>query len=320
MAGWASRQDEGSQEFHLLSDLVQGKATLRAAVEDIVKLTCEAVLTADEDDQEALRIHFGRLWSSVYEVAARTPPSGQAPLVDFMFELRQWEIPEPESEVLVRHHWHDQVRIWTDLPSIGINMRDICDGGKIQYMLPRFCLCPRAIVDTLPTDICFDLTATPVEQRRTENRIAFLAQFWAASPQDVLECIIDLATYSLWTFREAFECGPEPGAKSPAAIRGVCMWIVYAADRLWWNVTKERSLIENCGVHDRETKLLRRAIGVKRFDSFNRARWDYWIGVLEQWRDGKGDPSTAALVERAMLEVERVMDQGWRIREPERYA
>lgn len=141
---------------------------------------------------------------------------------------------------------------------------------------------------------------------------------------------VDFAVYSLWTFREAFEGGLEPIATSQAALRGACLWMIYAADRLWSNVVRDRSFgpshlhrvasVGTSSLSSKQKKQLERTISAQHWNGFNRARWDRWIAGIQLCRETPTDGTTTAMVERALEEVDRVMDQSWRIREPERYA
>jgi hypothetical protein len=51
----------------------------------------------------------------------------------------------------------------------------------------------------------------------------------------------------------------------------------------------------------------------------NQERWDIWVRGLVNERDIE-DEETKALVDRALKEVGKVEDQGWRIVEDEKYA
>ena len=125
---------EATREFHLIGELLQPNHRIIPTVNSIVKLTCDAVLADANGDSEALTRHLLPTLGSVLELAARTPPDKQQPLIDFLLQLRQWEIPDVTNETQLRHGEYYDARVWTDLPMLGITVRDLCDGGKKQHL------------------------------------------------------------------------------------------------------------------------------------------------------------------------------------------
>jgi len=187
------------------------------------------------------------------------------------------------------------------------------------------------ILDDIPGDCAnhnitdpSDSSPNPDEESQYYNKVAFLAQLTSSranfvpNPEEHLGPF-DFSLYALRDFRQAFESTAEPHAPTTTLLRSTALWMVYAADRLWANVEANRdhrhksSNSNPGGAGDAYAKTKKHWVG------FNRERWDIWVQGL---RNGVeiGDEETKGLVKRALEEVGRVEDQGWRVKDAEKFT
>jgi hypothetical protein len=130
---------------------------------------------------------------------------------------------------------------------------------------------------------------------------------------------LDFSLYALLAFRGAFEFTAEPRAPTPTMLRAVSLWMIYAAERLWANVhTKSDYRHKGSNSNPAEEGAAYRK-PKKGWIGFNQERWELWVKGLENGREAE-DEDVRALVERALKQVERVRDQGWRVKDEEKYA
>lgn len=124
---------DSTPEFAIICSLLSDPSSTSNAVNNIIKLTCEAVIAEHGNEEKvALGKHFQSTVGSVLELAARTSPNEQQSLLDFLLELRQWEVPDKEGELLLRYADYHDARVWMDLPMLGITVRDMCDEGQFK--------------------------------------------------------------------------------------------------------------------------------------------------------------------------------------------
>ncbi|KAF2188500.1 hypothetical protein K469DRAFT_660198 [Zopfia rhizophila CBS 207.26] len=232
------------------------------------------------------------------EVAARTAPSQQTALVEFLRKLQQQKVTDPATGQQLKYDEDYNKTVWTEVPNFGITVAD---------------------------DWNFDATdpsPTSEEATRYENKTAFFAQLTASPANSVPDPEnapgpFDFSLYALWAFREAFEFSKEPRAPTITSLRAACYWVIYAADRLWANVQMGRDFRhKSSGSNPADEGDAYRKKG---WVGFNWERWGVWVQGLENAREG-GDEETARLVRSALKEVERIMDQGWRVRDEEKFA
>lgn len=117
-------------ESRIISSLVHPKASGEAAIEQLLKLTSEAASqtsAASIAGGDPLSSHIKSVWRCLVEdVVANTTPSQQAPLIDFVRELRLQTVINPTTggpllyNLVADYH----VAVWTDLPLFGISVRD----------------------------------------------------------------------------------------------------------------------------------------------------------------------------------------------------
>jgi hypothetical protein len=95
--------------------------------------------------------------------------------------------------------------------------------------------------------------------------------------------------------------------------------MIYGADRLWANVQSKRDYRHrvsngNCA-KERKAYLKPK----KEWVGFNKERWEISVKGFENGKETE-DGELRVLVEEALKQVERVEDQGWRVKDGENYA
>jgi hypothetical protein len=164
----------------------------------------------------------------------------------------------------------------------------------------------------------------PKEKTQYLNKAAFLAQLtsvpanYVDNPEEE-PGPFDFSLYGLWAFREAFEFTAEPRARNTTMLHAASLWMIYAADRLWANVRAKRDFRHKIRNHNPAEEGDAYLKPKKGWGGFNKERWELWVKGLENGRDTT-DEEVRALVERALEQVERVEDQGWRVKDSEKYA
>src|SRR6185437_10550527 len=114
----------------------------------------------------------------------------------------------------------------------------------------------------------------PEQKKRWANLNAFLAQlsqaadFHYTAPNEPPNFHpIDKSLRAIWTISNALENEEHP-SKTPvntAARRAVCLWFIYAADRLWANVQNGRIYVRGFGAGP----------------GYKRERWNVWEQGLQ---------------------------------------
>lgn len=290
---------EDTREFRIISSLSQPNASAPAAVQQLLHLTFTAATSAATLQSDTLGEHLNNTFGSVMEVAAQTPPSQQGALVEFIQRLQQEKVVDPTTGQQLRYEEDYNKAVWSEVPNFGIT---VADGWNFE-----------------PADPSPD----PAEVSRYENQVTFLAQL-TNSPANTVPNPenepgpFDFSLYALWELRGAFEATEEPRAPTTTYLRSVCYWVMYAADRLWANVQAKRDFRHKAS-NSNPAEAGDAYHKKKNWVGFNRERWDIWMQGLENARDG-ADEATRGLVDKALKEVERVMDQSWRIREEEKFV
>jgi hypothetical protein len=95
--------------------------------------------------------------------------------------------------------------------------------------------------------------------------------------------------------------------------------MIYAADRLWANVQAKRDFRHKASNSNPAEEGRAYLKPKKGWVGFNKERWEIWVRGLENGKEVV-DEEVRALVERALEQVERVEDQGWRVRDDEKFA
>ncbi|KAH6681570.1 hypothetical protein B0J14DRAFT_576665 [Halenospora varia] len=289
---------EETQEFKIISSLTEPNASSSAATRQLLNLTFTVATAASNNQSNALGDHLNNTFGSLMEVAARTASSQQAALVEFLRELQQQKITDPATGQQLKFDEDYNKTVWTEVPNLGITVADEWN---------------------------FDATdSSPDAEEATcyENKSAFLAQLTASPANSVPDPEnspgpFDFSLYALWACREAFEFSSEPRAPTVTSLQAVCHWFIYAADRLWANVQMKRDFRHKPSKSNPAEE--GDAYKKKGWVGFNRERWELWVQGLKNAR-AEADEETAKLVESALKEIERVMDQGWRVQDEEKFA
>ncbi|KAH8663447.1 hypothetical protein BGZ60DRAFT_411332 [Tricladium varicosporioides] len=288
---------EETQEFKIISSLTEPSVSSCSAIKQLLDLTYTAS-TANTHQSKALGDHLNHTFGSLIEVAARTAPSQQATLVSFLRELQQQKVTDPATGQQLKFDEDYNKTVWTEVPNLGIT---VADEWNFDAM---------------------DSSPDAEDAMRYENKSAFLAQLTASPANSVPDPEnapgpFDFSLYALWACREAFEFDAKPCAPTVTLLRAVCYWFIYATDRLWENVQMKRDFRhKSSGSNPAEEG---DAYKKKGWVGFNRERWELWVQGLENAKVEAG-VETVKLVESALGEVERVMDQGWRMQEEEKFA
>jgi hypothetical protein len=169
-----------------------------------------------------------------------------------------------------------------------------------------------------------DSSPDPEEATQYLNKVAFLAQLTSSpanfvSDPETNPGPFDFSLYALWAFCSAFETTPEPRAPNATLLRAASLWMTYAADRLWANVQAKRDFRHKASNSNPAAEGGAYLKQKKGWVGFNRERWEIWVRGLQNGKDEE-DEEVRALVERALEQVERVQDQGWRVKDAEKYA
>jgi hypothetical protein len=156
------------------------------------------------------------------------------------------------------------------------------------------------------------------------NKVAFLAQltFSPANfvPDPEKKCgPFDFSLYALWDLRDAFEETTEPRAPNTTLLRAASLWMIYGADRLWANVQSKRDFRHKASSSNPAKEGKAYLKPKKEWVGFNKERWEIWVKGFENGKETE-DGELRALVEEALKQIERVEDQGWRVKDGERYA
>ncbi|KAH8690392.1 hypothetical protein GQ44DRAFT_780468 [Phaeosphaeriaceae sp. PMI808] len=291
----------GSQELQIISSLTQRDASVETAIRKLLDLTSLAASSTTVSMSDALFTHLDNTWHSLVEdVVAKTAPSQQKSLVEFVRTLQRQKVIDPATGDQLRFDQDYDKSLWTEVPNLGIT---VADGWNFD-----------------PSTSSPD----PEEESQYYNKVAFLAQLTTSSVNFVSDPEnhpgpFDFSLYALWSFRQAFEDSTTPRAPNDSLLRAASLWMSYAADRLWENVKMKRDFrhkASNSNPAQEGNGYLKQN---KNWVGFNQERWGVWVKGLENGR-GVENEEVKGLVETALKEVERVEDQGWRLKDDEKFA
>ncbi|KAF2821941.1 hypothetical protein CC86DRAFT_448412 [Ophiobolus disseminans] len=234
------------------------------------------------------------------DIVPKVAPVEQTALVEFVRKLQQQKVIDPATGDQLRFDQDYDKPVWTEVPNLGINVADYWNFDPNED------------------------SSDPEEEGKYYNQVAFLAQL-TSSPANFVPNPekttgpFDFSLYALRDFRSAFEHTAEPRAPNTVLLHSVSLWMIYATDRLWANVQAKRDhrhKSSNSNPAKEGDAYLKQK---KNWVGFNKERWDIWVKGLNEGREVE-DEQTRALVERALEEVKRVEDQGWRLEEDEKFA
>ncbi|PQE20097.1 ras GTPase activating protein [Rutstroemia sp. NJR-2017a BBW] len=281
---------EKTPHFVLLLPLVQDpSSTVSSALDAHSALTSNVIAdakneivangkTSSASESGLLKNHPYSTWCALFVLVARTPPTQQSRLVEFILRLQKIEVVDRDanqSDVLKS----DDMECWRQLPGFGWEARNMFVRKLTFYK-----------------DVSSP-TLTESEKTSYENQNAFLAQLLATSNvntrPDEFETL-DASLFALWVLRDAFE--NEGNKSNDLAIRSACWWLVFAAENLWFNVVNKRNMPDGPVVGgDLYEK--------KGWVGFNRERWEIWREGLRNADRGR---ETGKLVKDALACMERV--------------
>jgi hypothetical protein len=118
---------ETTQHFKILHPLAQPDASTTVAdvLQEIDNLTATA-----STNPEALSLHLWETWWGLLEIVARTPPTQQSKLVDFMAQLQKKTLTDPATGEQLKS---SDLNMWTQLPTFSWALKD---GWNTSESLP----------------------------------------------------------------------------------------------------------------------------------------------------------------------------------------
>ncbi|KAJ2996588.1 hypothetical protein NUW58_g923 [Xylaria curta] len=261
---------EGYPEWKILNTLVENpNASVTNAVEQMLSLA-PAELASERP--AVLGDHPYHIFLSLIEIAKRTPPEGQAKLVQFVARLQKNALINEATGQPLRHEGY---LVWTQLPALGYTAAD--EWGSIVVL-----------DDSLPPD----------QLRHYENLIALLAQLSAAADVDYNDPVVGEMDFSFWSmraFKEAFTPGEGHLVPTNEALRVASLWLIYATDRLWANIKYGRVF----GRRGNDPGTVMTA-----------EMWDKWQHGLSVAKTTCNDEETLGLITSALRHMEQVAMQG----------
>ncbi|KAK6597830.1 hypothetical protein H4I96_08782 [Botrytis cinerea] len=266
-------------EFLLLLPLVQDpSSTVLSVLEAHAALTSNTISDAKKETaasrSDLLGTHTYNTWLALLVLVGQTPPTKQSKIVEFILELQKIELVDKDtnpSEVL-KYSDEDMDYYWKDMPGFGMEVRGIFN-----------------------LDLYSPFT-TDEQKTAYENQNAFLAQLLAKVKINTVPEeweMFDYSVHALWVLCEAFE--NERGKNKDSVIRSACWWLVFAAEKLWFNVVICRGRPDDTGVGWDFGEN-------KDWVGYNRERWEFWKECL---RNANGDGKTSILVKDALACMER---------------
>ncbi|PQE33365.1 ras GTPase activating protein [Rutstroemia sp. NJR-2017a WRK4] len=292
-------------QFVLLLPLVQDpSSTVSSALDAHSALTSNVIADAKKEivangktssasESDLLKNHPYHTWCALFELVARTPPTQQSKLIEFILGLQKIEVVDGETSQSDVLKYYD-MEYWRQLPGFGWEARNMFDMGSLLASSVLFIVVTKL---TFYKDV-YSPSSTETEKTSYENHNAFLAQLLATSSTstglDEFEAL-DFSFFALRVLRDVFE---NEGKKSnDLAIRSACWWLVFATEKLWVNVVNTRDMPDSTGVGgDLYEK--------KGWKGFNRERWEIW---REGLRNADKDRETGKLVKDGLACMERVM-------------
>jgi hypothetical protein len=114
-----------SQELQIISRLAASESSVEIAVHELLDLTSDAASSTTISPSQALLKHLNNFWRALMEdVVARTRPSEQGPLVEFVRTLQQQKVIDPATGDQLRFDQDYDKTLWTEVPNFGINVAD----------------------------------------------------------------------------------------------------------------------------------------------------------------------------------------------------
>ncbi|PQE05152.1 ras GTPase activating protein [Rutstroemia sp. NJR-2017a BVV2] len=250
--------------------------------------------TSSASESGLLKNYPYNIWCALFVLVARTPPTQQSKLIEFILGLQKIEVVDRDKSQWDVLKYHD-MECWRQLPGFEWEARNIFDIGSLLTFSFLF-----IVVTTLTfyKDV-YSPTLTDREKTSYENQNAFLAQLLATSKVSTgpHEFEAHFSLSALWVLRDAFE--NEGNKSKDLAIRSACWWLVFAAEKLWFNVVNKRDMPDETGVGgDLYEK--------KGWVGFDRERWEIWREGLRNADKGR---ETGKLFKDALACMERVMEQ-----------
>ncbi|KAI1179058.1 hypothetical protein F4777DRAFT_16132 [Nemania sp. FL0916] len=275
------------EEFKLLQGLVtKEEATARDAVQQVLNLASTATAARGTGRDAAGLVDY-HVSLSVTELAQQLDHSQHTKLVEFMSLLQKHKHTDPSTGEQVHT---DRRRLFQDLPSFGyVELETWCEFGGAYK------------------DPC-DLDMAPQQKHRFANLNAFIAQLsQAADVENVPEGQLhplDKTLHAIWTMQKALENKSHLPAElaDSAAMRAACLWFLYASDRLMNNVRDHRTFKDNGGAGSSNS---RREYASQGYKGYALGRWQRWQQGLEEASDACEDDETKALIEKAIVQMER---------------
>ncbi|KAF8849331.1 hypothetical protein BDZ45DRAFT_810039 [Acephala macrosclerotiorum] len=270
-------------EFKILHKLIElnTPCTVGEVLEELGRHTSSILPLNTVPNQIALGNHCWHLATSLLEIVARTPPTKQGVLVNFVVQLREVEVLDPSSETgeVLKH---DGAELWREFPTLGYT---IADSYNVDPWNP---------------------TLSPHEQSSWESLNAFLAHLshsHITHPNSILPKF-NYSNLALTAFHQVFEDNPPRSVKWFLPIRVAALWFVIAAEELWGYVLKRTEFVEGGGEVGNADKA---------WGAFTGEAWEVWDRGLRGWMDwgdveGKQemDEETRGLIGDAVEEIERV--------------
>jgi hypothetical protein len=298
---------EKTPHFVLLLPLIEDpSSTVSSALDAHSALTSNTIAdakneivangkTSSASESGLLKNHPYHTWCALFVLVARTPPTQQSRLIEFIRGLQKIEVVDRDTSQSDVLKYHD-MECWKELPGFGWEARNIFDIGSLLTSAFLFIVVTKL---TFYKDV-HSPTLTEKEKTSYENQNAFLAQLLATSSVSTGSHEFeapDFSLFALWVLRDAFE--KEGNKSNDLAIRSACWWLVFAAEKLWFNAVNKRDMPDGTGVGgDLYEK--------KGWEGFNRERWEIW---REGLRNADRFRETGKLVKDALECMERVMRQ-----------
>ena len=158
----------------------------------------------------------------------------------------------------------------------------------------------------------------PEQKRRWVNLNAFIARLsqaadiqYTSSNEPPKIHPMDKSLEAIWVMSIMFEeKRPLKILINTAVMQAVCVWLIYAADRLWAHVQNGYTFSEDCNPGP-GTKYKRRGWkGLYRrrvWKGFARERWDVWERGLQEAKTICTDEEMKKLIEDALTCMKRAM-------------
>lgn len=168
---------------------------------------------------------------------------------------------------------------------------------------------PIGPIETLTFPGPCDGTRDAGQRARWVNLNAFLAQLtqgadihYPPHTEGVRFSPLDKSLRAIWTMAMALENERPPASLGDtAAMEAVCQWFIYAAERLWANMTNHRSYPTAAGAGPGKR------YEQKGWAGYTRDRWAVWAAALEEARAECEDDRMRNLINDALTSLRRAM-------------